>query len=121
MKKFLMGLALLGVVASQSVADDQEIYKKYNFVLDFMNDAVVHFSVYDLNGTKVRDSTSFAPNLEFESLNEARKADKIVNKVCKGKRIYASNSYDFICGDEDKKYEYVQLLIDAGIKISVPR
>ena len=112
-----MSLALLGVVASQSVASDQEIYKKYNFVLDFMNDGAVHFTVYDLNGTKIRDSNTFVPNLEFESLNDARKADKIVNKVCKGKRIYASNSYDFICGDENKKYEYVQLLIDADIKV----
>ena len=120
MKKFLMGLALLGVVASQMIADDQEVYKKYNVTLDFMNDAVVHFSVYDLNGTKL-GSDRFVPNLEFESLNDARKADKVVNKVCKGKRVYASNSYDFICGDDNKKYEYVQLLIDAGIKVNTPR
>ena len=119
MKKFLMGLALLGVVASQSVADDKisfEDEKGGYSILDKCDMGKLYMSAYDANGTKKTEGV-YGPRISYNSLQDVQKADDAVNKYCKGKKIVFIAANNFVC--EGVELNFIKILVKAGVNAAV--
>ena len=112
MKKFLLGLTLLGSVITGSVAT--EIDSGY-LILDKFHDGKLYMTAYD----NKRQSFTHTPRLSYDDPALSSTADDVVNKACQGKRVYEVWSYNFFCGDDETKYDLLQLLISAEIKVNL--
>ena len=115
MKRFLLGLTLLGLVITGSVA--AEVDSGY-LILDKFQDGKMHMTAYDNNGSK-RHSFTHTPRLTYDDVNLTSKADAVVNEVCQGKRVYEVWAYNFLCGNENNKQDFLQMLINAEIRVTL--
>lgn len=119
MKKFLMGLALLGVVASQVVAGDKISFEdeKGNYaIIDKCDMGKLYLSAYDANGTKTSEGV-WGPRVAYASLQDMQKADDAVNKYCKGKKMKFTAGSNFIC--EGAEFDFIRILVKAGVNAEV--
>ena len=119
MKKFLMGLALLGVVASQVSAENKISFEdeKGNYtILDKCDMGKLYLSVHDANGTKTNEGV-WGPRVAYATLQDMQKADDAVNKYCKGKKMTFTAGSNFIC--EGAELDFIRILVKAGVNAAV--
>lgn len=115
MNKFLMSLVFLGSIVTNSIA--AEVDSGF-LILDKFQDGKMHMTAYDNNGSK-KQSFIHTPRLTYDSPALISTADDVVNAVCQGKKVYEVWAYNFLCGDDENRYDFLQLLINADIRVTL--
>nr|DAX81654.1 MAG TPA: NADH-ubiquinone oxidoreductase chain 3 [Bacteriophage sp.] len=107
MKKLLISLVLMGLIAANAAED-----KTYTILDEYdAYNNLMYLSVYEESGLK-RANHTYGPRIIFTSIKEAKKANEVINKYCKGTKIVFTASYDFTC---DEKYSFIKLLAESEV------
>ena len=110
-----MSLVFLGSIVTGSIT--AEVDSGY-LILDKFQDGKMHMTAYDNNGSK-RYSFTHTPRLSYDNPALISKADAVVNEVCQGKKVYEVWAYNFLCGDDENKQDFLQMLINAEIRVTL--
>lgn len=114
MKRFLIFLSLLASITGSVAAEVDSGY----LILDKFQDGKMHMTAYENNGSK-KYSFIHTPRLTYADVSLISKADAVVNEICQGKRVYEVWAYNFLCGDDNNKQDFLQMLINAEIRVTL--